>query len=397
MPHNGRIVKHNNTNPDVNKGRMPKKDHYSRTYIGGMLSRAHDKNVRMQSKRQRPSSYENPQPSSSGNSVSRHTQTKITNKVESVHGTIRRHSYSVDIFPKNAHAKKSLGFWRLKDQTGGLINSGEGVQGVNVINFMGTPNQMVTSSGTGYNPQFQAVNSLFDANPFQTNTGGTMYGSVVAPLDDRITLDYYKLHLRIANLTTGSSVVAKVYLLKYKVNSSLSPDTIWYHCDQNMALGKAAATLPVIATPQPTGGWPNISYIDEVPESNKEFLKQVKILRKDTYELAPGANVENSYTLHYNKMIDKGTIVDAPSTYLGGWTTCIMILQYGVVGKTSTGPSVSLCPTELGVLWTRSTQCHVTEANRLKTEFVNSRIITNDTTNPSTINVVDNIAAVANA
>lgn len=310
-------------------------------------------------------------------------------QVEAVHGEVKRHRCSILVGKKKSIKNPGKGKWRITDQSSGTASSLEGQQAVGYLGFIGTKSQILDSSGSGYNQANQAYTSLFDTNPFQTNTGGVLYGNTVAPLDDRIVLQSVVYNLEMANFTTGSPLIIDLYWLKCMKNTSDDPQTIWQNVLISQALGKAGAVQGAAS------GYPLISQVGTRPEEAPAFRKIWKTLKKETYELASGANVQLLYTMKFNKMIDKKTIVEQPTPFIAGFTVTPWVIIRGCIGKDVDGAGVTIAPVELGYVISREYQCFVPSANRLQTQFMSANLYTGGS-GVNVVNVIDDIANVQN-
>lgn len=306
--------------------------------------------------------------------------------VEGVHGEIKRHVSTILVGKKKPIKNPSKGCWRVTDQGQDIAAIVEGKQFVGTIAFINTFNQMTTSSGAGYNPATNAYVSLFDANPNQSNIGGGLYSQVSLPNDDRIVIRSVQYNLEFANFTAVSPVVIDLYWLLCKKNTNDFPETCWQNVLTSQAMGRSAAVQATNAAAY-TAGYASSSMIGMRPEDAPAFKKIWKTLKKETYELAPGANVQLTYDFVYNKMIDKKFIQEQATNYIAGLTLTPFAIFRGCVVKDING-TATVSPCEVGFIYSREYACFVPSANRLQTEFIVPGLITGGAS-ASAVSVID--------
>lgn len=295
------------------------------------------------------------------------------NVIESIHGEIKRKHHEIKC-SGTKNIPKSIGEFKIREINQFTIASNEGQQ---VVYYQGiaTTNQFLTSSALSYNIQYQANQCLFDANPYQTNTGGGLYGTVVKPLDDRIVLKDIVRKYHLANQNALVPVTLEVYVIRQKCTTSSGPDAFWGTVLTSEALGISAATQQTINVAA-SSGVGNIYTLGMRPDSLASWRKYFQVVRKDTYDMAPGANIILTYNFKFGKMVEKAylTKIQADGNlFVPGLTHHIMfIARGGIVKDTTSGTNTnqwSTCPTQIGCVMETDYYCSQPQTNRLKTNY----------------------------
>lgn len=331
-------------------------------------------------------------------------RSKSLHTVEAVHGEIKRNFKKLIVGRRVSSKQLRRDGWMLLQTYNVPLTtmvSAEGTQNPSYVQSFASLDQIVTSSGTP-DLRYQMASSLFDSNPTQSTIGGTLFTSIVAPADDRIILNRIKLTFEFSNQTSAPTLF-DVYIVKQKVNGSVDPVTEWQNVLTSRNFGKAITNFPNTATAQP-GGYNRNIIVGTRPDNLPGWRKMFKILCHKEYELAPNANVNETYFLHYGKLLDKKYIVDTLAggdKYLGGTTVHLMCIQRGAIGvDISTGvnkPASTACilPTQIAAITAAEYECRVVKQSRVKAEYVNPMQFYSGSAlaNEKIINVVDATAA----
>nr|WAE42595.1 MAG: capsid protein [Cressdnaviricota sp.] len=324
---------------------------------------------------------------------------KSTNTVEAIHGEITRRWFNVICGPRGI--KVSKGVWKLNSIEQQSIVSSSGQQGVNYLSIL-TKAQLVTSSGAGYNSGNQAYICCFDGNPYQVNTGsfaGDGPASTSPPLDDRIRIVDVKKKITWYNGNTISPVTIEVYVVMNKQHLSNDPVTEWNAVLSSQALGKPATTQETIGAVA-VGGYPSCNQLGQRPDLLPAWRKNFQIKRKDSFDLAPGANLVTHYSFKFGgKTVDRKYCVDA-NTFVGNVTHHIMYIVKGGVGRDTTAGintnQWSTTPVDVGIVFETEYVCCQPETNRLQYTGMFANIVTGDgITAFKGTNAVDNSTTMA--
>lgn len=307
--------------------------------------------------------------------------------VEAVHGEIKRHTGTFLVGNKRAIKNPSKGYWHVSDQGQNIASIAEGKQFVGTQAFINTFNQILTSSGNGYATPLLAYTSLFDANPFEKTTGGNLYGAVTIPNDDRIVLKDVQFNVEFANFTSVSPVVIDVYWLLCRKNTNDYPETCWNNVLSSQASG-ASLAVQAGSSGIYSGGYPTTAMVGMHPEDVAGFSKIWKTVRKETYELAPGANVQLAYKFVYNKLLDKKALQEQPTVYLQGLSLGLFYIFRGCVGKDVGTTTASIAPCEIGTIWSREYTCFVPSTNRVQASYIAPTLVTGGAT-MTAVNILD--------
>lgn len=333
-----------------------------------------------------------------------------SNTDEMIHDQLVRRFARVKMGPRKKKTKRlNKGCYKVIDQGNLGVTAVEGRQGSNSF-AVATASQLIVSSGAAYNPAFSAYTSLFDSNPNQTITGGTLYNTpTIAPLDDRVHIDKIRLKIEIGNFQS-TAVHVEMYVVVPKVNTEYDPVTEWNRCLQSQALGKPAAVQMTAATTY-TPGYPTADFLDERPDYLPAWRKVWRIKQKKQFDLAGGANVIQTLMLDYNgKSIDRKYITDAyqdgQDLYIKDITSVIFFIVRGVVIDDTTNTSAdnaltfpfSISSCKVGIVYSREVLAHMTTVSRVQSEYYIPRLVAgNPIASQGEINVIDQFASVVQA
>lgn len=328
------------------------------------------------------------------------TKRKRRETVEAIHGELMARYERIQLYKgKKRHTKLSKGCWKLDSQYAYLGTCNEGFQ--TVFEFpLCTADHMVTTTGVGQTSTNYSTSyvSLFDANPYQSTTGGALYGSVVTPNDDRIKIKNLKTVFEFTNFTTGIPIEMDIYILQCQTNTNIGPTTAWQNALISQALGKAAAVQSNTALAY-TAGYGSPNFVNLRPDMLPEFRKYWKIIRKKRVLMASGSNFKLTEVFDYGgKNIDKKYVVDAKAggnNYIRGLSHAVFGVYRGGVVKDVTANLPTVGAVEIGCIYSSQFTCTVGSPNRLQTEFVVPMFVSGNTlANQKVANVVDTVAAI---
>jgi hypothetical protein len=331
---------------------------------------------------------------------------KSSHVVEAIHGEIKRKFHKVVVC--NAISKKCLrkDGWMLMQTYNvplATLQSSEGTQQPSWVMSFATTEQLINNVAAP-DLRSEMKNCIFDSNPAQSVIGGTLYTSVTAPDDDRIKLNRVKVTFEFSNQTTGPCLF-DVYLVKSKQHAAQAYDPFaeWQKCLDSRAFGKGS---PAFATSATAGGEGRIRTIlpgvrpDNVPSWRKMF----KILKHSEYELAANANVNETYFLHYGKIIERRYIkacYDQGLQNIAGLTCHLMVIQRGAIGvdvgrgTNKSANTACILGTQVAAICAVEYECQAVKQNRIKSEYVNpiQFYSNNVVADEKIINVVDTQAS----
>lgn len=328
------------------------------------------------------------------------------NLTVAVHDEIKRRYTHIWMNKKGKRSyRKNKGMWKVMDQGNFKLSSNEGQQGCSEMWFC-TSNNFISSSGIGYSPLTQLKDCLFDLNPYQNFSGGGVYTAGVTPPDDRLCMDKVRYKFEIANMSSASAHV-ECYILTPKVNCQASPLGLWLLGLQSQAGGLPAATQMTAAAGY-SPGYLSPYYLDERPDYVPEFYKTFKILAKEHYDLAGGANVVQTFEFEYGgKNIDKHYLIDCSNQFVKNISVSFLWIVRGVVVEdvsTITAPNAPSVPgltisnCNVGIVYSREFICHASSPNRVKTQIAYPRILTGGViANEKIDNVVDTVTNIVSA
>lgn len=256
--------------------------------------------------------------------------TKIDKKKESAeadaqHNDLSNSHLSISI-RKPKRFEKSNGTWTYYHQytglfgtsTSGLQMVADGVCLCSIEQLLGAK----VANGVAQTSNQTWANNPFDMNPFQTNTGGNVFGSVLSPVPDYVHISTVDWEV---NLTNFSTVAVEIdfNILICKKTCDNSPTQAWGLALQNKALGQAIESPPTaLAGTAIVYGYPYVannavnyaqSKVSNAnatyglsPYSEKEFNQVWKKLGRRVYTLPGGATKKVIMKIGYHKTISKG-------------------------------------------------------------------------------------------
>lgn len=334
---------------------------------------------------------------------------KNHNTTEAIHDEIVRRYHTLYIGPKGKVSNRTKkGCWKIDDQGDFVVTADEGQQGTSnpsVVICNGTVSQYINDSGLIYGPNQQAAVGWINCNPYQKNSGGGLYAAGTKPEDDRICVDVIEQKFEIGNFGTTSAHV-EMYVVLPKTTTSLDPITYWDECLESEALGYGPMVQQT-NNANYAAGYGNRKFLDLRPDALPSWKKMWKIVHKENFDLAPGANVVDTIKMEFGgKIIERKYMQEQAGQFVKGVTPTIFFIARGVVvvdkqeyGSVSALPSrVTTSSVKIGGVYTRKCVFHAPPANRTQTEFVNPRLMTGATlADQKFANVVDVIASVAQA
>lgn len=324
-------------------------------------------------------------------SATRSSRTSIeTNRdMDNSHGAISRYHVKVDFGRKGVvskHMKKDAKF-KYRDNGSLKLQGLEGSQGLaeiiiapiqNFLPFNVGPASIDTRSLYGY-----MATSLPAINPNQYvagNESGVTNSATFIPLNDKFYLEKIIYKFSITNAETVP-VIVDMYCLETKAqlggSASVTSGTFgvqavsnWNTLLKYAGLGLGAQGLTVINTASPSAGaigYEDVSVWGNTPTECPNFHSLYKVKNVKSHSLASGANMEITFEIGYNRIIDIAKIqaLDAGSTdnlrtTVPGLSGNFMFVSRGIAitDTTVTQNRVSFSSTDVGIAYTREYVCH---------------------------------------
>ncbi|AKV62286.1 putative capsid protein [Scythevirus monetis] len=200
---------------------------------------------------------------------------------------------------------KSLGRWVYTQQNNGRIVAGLGLQGAGVLLGHNTISQLVVDTAVPNGTQFK--DDVFAMNPYQANTGSGIFGSILAPSQDRIMCRSVRTKFMMANTSNAPCVVVLYWVLSKKAHQG-NPFDRWTSFLSETALGQSTATQPNqsdSSTGPGTTGVPTFAVYGQEPTTVRSWRNTFKLLRRKEYHMSFGAVQCINYSVAVNKMFDK--------------------------------------------------------------------------------------------
>lgn len=180
-----------------------------------------------------------------------------------------------------------------------LMSAGNtGVIGSCPVLYLGTTSQFLINTGGSYNIE-QSDSSWISLNPYQTNTGSGIYGSLLQPMNDRIFLKHLTLDLEYRNLgLDGATVWIYVVQFKHDVLTAVdNPINIINNINAQDSIGNSAAAPATGVLGFEGSGYPFFA-----PTDNKDFKKMFKVLKVHKADVQSGSQERLTFNVKYNKL-----------------------------------------------------------------------------------------------
>jgi len=319
---------------------------------------------------------------------------------------------------------KSLGTWTYLQQNSGQVAQSAGFQAhADVIQVLDSQAFLGTIAAASDVTNSNIRNNLFDLNPYQNTTGGTVIG-VVTPVQDRVHVKTITFEIQLYNATTEELSVFLYFVRNKKVmgintggaGAMPTPDNSWADLLLKRNLGQPAAVQAteagVVYTPGSAGSLSPVHY-GTSPAAIAEWRSIWKLLRVRRIEMAAGAGHRLQVTLSVNKTFDRATLSEQygnaipTNNYftIPGTTFSIMMIARGAPAKVETSGAASgindaiVTPAATEVLYTVTAKYHMTSlgAQRLSYDRIMPQFPSSLTGGAATVQVsnVDTIIATA--
>lgn len=318
------------------------------------------------------------------------------------HNDLSHKSFAVTL-RKKARLYKPLGDFQFVDSHQKLLTNPEGFQGITTYKALFTSSSFISASNLRnedvLNPQ-----TPFDLNPYQTNTGGGVLGSIVKPLPDFVHCKCVDGMMMIQNQGNVAMSVNLVWWI-CKKSTNLNPSDMWLYATQQKQLGQSAAG----AVTQTTGATNSAGYTiptqyGQSPTYEKIFNWYYRKLKGFNFDLQAGGTRKFNYRLNVNKTFSKSVQqqnVTAGNIYVAGQTIVPMIIMRPVmVNITDTlTKEATIAATELGMVETHHYRWTALAGGRLEYDRVFPGIIqgTVHTVGETMIDDIDTMTTVKQA
>lgn len=241
------------------------------------------------------------------------------------HGAIGKIFKHIHVY-KAPKVKCEPGSATEKFDNNGVLTWTSNTQGVTMLQYLNTYDQILTSSGVTYSNK-QQPNALMDFDPFEktTNVIPPAAGVVAQPRMDKVFVKtiYYKITL--TNFQTTASEF-EIYLMKAKKPLNLNtmePFQLWNNGYVDAALGQSVGVQRTVAVAGTTG-YPTYSMITSKPGDSRILKQYWQILDVQPGTLSAGdATVRFTYALHVNKVFKRDDFIQAATLVGSGANTAV--------------------------------------------------------------------------
>lgn len=332
-----------------------------------------------------------------GKSKTKTKKDHTTSEASDLHSGIASKSFTVVLHAKVP--KHQSASWRYCQTNTALTKTGAGVQGFVIVAVANSNAQRVTDTGIGYAVDQSCV-SLQGQNPNAANTGGTWYGSVIKPATDRFFLKSIYMRTELNN-ASNLACCFDVFYFKAKQPCKHTPIDLWTSGNQSMGLGNATEVIPVRGGAAAVAGFaiPNEPWSD--PMENVTIKQYYKCVKKLSLDMAAGTNeiVHGHFVMNElikveetNKQILDGLLYNKNTIF-------VLVVARAQVCKDTSSLAPVYGPTEVMAISQVYYNCHSVDGNagRLNASTHVTQAVIEPTANfVNYVNIVDNVAAVAN-
>ena len=324
------------------------------------------------------------------------TKKDTPNEASDMHSGLSSKKFTVVLHAKApAHQKAS---WKYCQTNTALSKVGAGVQGLVVVCAANTNAQQMTSTGVGYSVTQSSV-SLQDQNPYATNTGG-WYTSSTRPATDRFFIKTIRIRTEINNASNIATGV-DVYYLKCKQPGQSDPIAIWTSGNLAMGLGEATQVIPVRGGAAAVAGYaiPNEPW--SIPTESTQFREYYKVLKHIKLDMAAASNefINGTFVMNTIVKAEESNKQIADALPFNKNTIFVLVVSRGAVCKDTISLSPVYGPSEILAISQTYYECHSVDGNagRLNAStHVTQAAIEGTAANVNYVNIVDNVAAIAN-
>lgn len=207
--------------------------------------------------------------------------------------------------------------WTVRGSTQGIQIEGYDYA-VDMVAFLTVPWSVAAPNNNRSNP-YGLQSNVFDLNPYQVNSGGTVIGSLTVP---DINSDYVHIHdiesqYMITNFgNVSAEITVKWFLAKH--DNQLTPTRQWTDAVQKKKLAQNIEA-PAVSTASgvATAGYPYISPLGVyaadgvqvhggmMPEAEKQFRSNYKCIDKSVFVLNGGDTRRIRMKMEINKTLSK--------------------------------------------------------------------------------------------
>lgn len=269
---------------------------------------------------------------------------------------------------------KSLGKWQYRWSFPGDNSSSqvEGQETVVDINSFMSRNFFIAATSTSRYQPYQLPENIFDLNPYQTNTGGTVLASQVAPASDFVhvhDIEATYVFTNASNLSTQCQLYffqAKRDMPQYNISGTqyeTTPVVAWWAAVNSKTLNQTVQTLQSdTRVSTATAGYENITILKnnfnamqanfqygESPLSERQFRAMYAKLACYNFVLDGGDNHRITMRFKINKTVSKAQAAQIAAGNLKGTIFATLISRPSLVYVQTTTPSNGVDEPTVGV------------------------------------------------
>lgn len=271
--------------------------------------------------------------------------------------------------------------WSIRGSTQNVETEGQ-QYAVDVIAYM-TQAWSIGAVNSARSNQYGLQSNIFDLNPYQVNTGGTVIGSILKP-----TSDYVHVHDIMSDylITNFSQVAAWVEVRWFmaKTNVNNSPVEQWYSACSDKQLGQASeapqastsgdtatAGAPTVILASPTLGGNGIrTHYGMSPTAERQFNMYYKTLQKCSFALQGGDTRKIALKIEVNKTMSKSFALAATQKYLkNGTIFCTIIVRPSTALVQDTSGFIEPTTAQVSVAWVVNNKVNLSSLGGQRLEY----------------------------
>lgn len=249
---------------------------------------------------------------------------------------------------KSRHHRNAGGSFSFLFQSQGTCVTPNGKQGVFEIAYHGHISDQLIRATTKP-PHAAPLQNIWSTNPFDLNpyraiTGSQLIPAAVDPQNDRILFKSVYTEVMLVNESVGP-VYIDLYWLTPRTIIEEGPANTWVNMLSYTGMQSGPAVQSVTFGAAMTIGVSHPSIYGEHPGYCKPFFRTWRPLRKKRLIMQAGATHKQSYTINFNKMLDKPSLLRSAagnSPFILGTTVYLMAVIRPAPALIREGTNVTL-------------------------------------------------------
>lgn len=221
-----------------------------------------------------------------------------------------------------------------------ILTSNEGFQSMMDCKTIGSKEQL---QGQPVNSSRQLIYttaaSYYELNPFRINTGSSIFppGTIAPMSNDQLYYRTVNGTLKIVNLESLATYVTILWC-KCKKSTGSSPAVTWANAAANERMGSLIPGYPSTTTGGTSvaaAGYTREIHVGNHPNMYQSFRDLWKIVHSEKFYLQGGDQIDTKFHFNINKLINRQTINEEPTLFIGNMSIVPLVIQYGALAAIS--------------------------------------------------------------